>query len=68
MRHAIWLMPLTLCICLLAWCIHHPLAGSGREFLALLLGLFSLLGMAFIRFDVAGPITGYEVIHTNDPV
>lgn len=59
MRHLLWLMPLTLCICLLAWCIIHPLAGSGREFLALLLGLLSLLGMASIRFDN---------VHTNGPL
>lgn len=66
MKHMLWLMPLNLGVALLTWCLEHPLAGSGREFLAILLILVSLVAIAFIRLDKPGNIESYEEIHAND--
>lgn len=53
LRHSLWLMPLMLGICLMAWCLYHPLTGCGREFLALMFIMFSVLGYLFIKYDRA---------------
>lgn len=50
MRHTLWLMPLTVGIILMAWCIHTHLSG-GPVFLAVLFILVSIIAALFVRFD-----------------
>jgi len=45
MRHILWLMPLTLGIILMIWCLIHPIHHHhtyGREWLAITIILLSL--------------------------
>lgn len=70
MRHALWLMPLMLGICLMAWCLNHPTNGSGREFLAVLLMLVSIIMALFVRYDRANLdyTPEYQEIHVTSKI
>lgn len=69
--HLLWIMPLTIGIILWNFSSSHPFDGDtyGRHFLAALFVLISLVMMLLVRYDSAPePISGYEKIHTNDPL
>lgn len=51
MRHLLWLMPLMLCMGLMICCYMIPLKGSGREFLAVLFALISIIGAFMVRVE-----------------
>lgn len=51
MRHLLWIMPLMLAMGLMICCYIIPLKGSGREFLAVLFALISLLGAFMVRVE-----------------
>ena len=55
LRHALWLMPLTLSIILMAWCYYHPLDDTyGRQSLALMLTAFAGMGFMLMILDKKG--------------
>lgn len=68
MRHILWLMPLIIGIALMVWCHYVPATGEGRETLALFMVTLSVFIAPVVVLDKSGPITGYQEIHTNDPV
>lgn len=51
MRHLLWLMPLMLAMGLMICCYLIPLKGTGREFLAVLFALISLIGAFMVRVE-----------------